>query len=523
MDQSPQPRSYVGCGKLGPPNDARRRARELTSWSKATRLDSYSGSMTLPHPSRWVVPSCAAGAALVVGALIATAPLLAAGAAFGLLFVLLAFAAPVVHLTLLLFVAAIVPYSVQNSLGGGSGLVLADVLLLTGLARAVLVLLQHPLDRRQALTVFVTAAFVLTAVLNFVYALNLGHVRSEAGFDLRNVMGVAAVLIALPILSDSAARLRLFKGMVLVGLLLGLWGIAQWLVDIPFGEAGDVGVREGVAFTTGGRGQIQGGAFAFPLAIVLSFAALISRDVSSWRERAPLLAVLLLNSVSLMLTFERAFWIGTAMGLLVVMARAGSSQRVRVMLWTPVAVLLLLAVFATVAPGQITAAGERLLSVREYESDISVAYRVVESQKVVGEIRERPFLGSGVGASIWWGLPAAGIAPQRYTYTHNGYLWLVWKLGVIPTFLMALLFALALLRREGARAHGRSEMVMKGAQAGLFVLLILAVTSPVFSTSTTPVTGLLLALSVMPRTIDRTGFSQQDGCLADLAGSSRPA
>lgn len=453
---------------------------------------------TVSHPSQWVFPLCAAAAALVFGALIGTAPLLAAGAAFGLLLLLLAFTAPVVHLTLLLFVAAIVPYSLQNSLGGGSvGLVLADVLLLTGLARACLVLLQHPLDRRQALAVFVTAAFLLTAVLNFVYVLNLGNSQSEAGFDLRNVIGVAALLVALPILADPGARSRLFRGMVLVGLLLGLWGIAQWVVNIPFGPAGDVGVREGVDFTTEGRGQIQGGAFAFPLAIVLSFAALISGDVRSWRGRAPLLAVLLLNSVSLLLTFERAFLIGTAVGLLVVIARSGQSQRVRAVLWTPVAVLLLLAAFATLAPGQLTAVGERLWSVREYDNDISVTYRVVESQSVVREIRERPFLGSGVGASVRWGLPAANISAQNYTYTHNGYLWLVWKLGMIPAFLMALLFALALLRRE--RNEGRSEMVSKGAQAGLLVLLILAVTSPVFSTSATPLTGMLLALSLVPK------------------------
>ncbi len=475
---------------------------DLTS-SKKLPVTLTSLSMTaLLQPSRWVVP-CAAAAALVFGALVGTAPLLAAGAAFGLLLLLLAFAAPVVHLSLLFFVAAIVPYSLQNvaglSVGGGSaGLVLADVLLLTGLARASLVLPQHPLNRRQALAVFVTAAFVLAAVLNFVYALSLGQVRSEAGFDLRNVMGVAALLIALPILADPAARPRLFKGMVLVGVLLGVWGIVQWVVNIPFSVAGDVGVREGVAFTTGGRGQIQGGAFAFPLAIVLSFAALISADVKTWRARAPLLAVLLLNSVSLLLTFERAFWIGTVIGLLVVVARSGRSQRLRAVLWTPVGVILLFAAFATLAPGQITAAGQRLLSVREYESDISVAYRIVESQNVVREIRERPFLGSGLGASVWWGLPAEGLPLQRYTYTHNGYLWLAWKLGVIPTFLMALLFALALLRRETAGGHGHSAMVNKGAQAGLLVLLILAVTSPVFSTSTTPLTGLLIALSLVP-------------------------
>ena len=78
-----------------------------------------------------------------------------------------------------------------------------------------------------------------------------------------------------------------------------------------------------------------------------------------------------------MLTFERAFWIGTAMGVLVVIARTGHVQRLRALLWTPVAVLLVAGLFASVAPGQFTAANERLLSVREYNDDSSVSYRVI--------------------------------------------------------------------------------------------------------------------------------------------------
>ena len=39
-------------------------------------------------------------------------------------------------------------------------------------------------------------------------------------------------------------------------------------------SAGDVGVRAGVALTSNGTGQLQGGEFAFPAAIVLCFAAL---------------------------------------------------------------------------------------------------------------------------------------------------------------------------------------------------------------------------------------------------------
>jgi len=468
--------------------------------AEALRRLPYSSSMPISlDRSQWVA-SCFPGlAALVLGLLVGTAPFLAAAAAFGMLILLLAFAAPVLHFTLLLFVAAVVPYSLQNSVGGGSaGLILADVLFLTGLARAGLELLQHPLDRRRMLAILLTVAFAFAALLQFVHAVDLGNGRAEAGNELRAVTGVGALLIALPLLSNARERSRLFTGMVVVGVLLGLWGIAQWLLNIPLGGAGDVGVREGVAFTEGGRGQVQGGAYGFPIAAVLSFAALISDHVRSPLARAALLAVFLLNTVSLVLTFERSFWLATVVGILLVIARAGRSQRVRAVLWTPVALVLVAVLFATIAPGQSTVASQRLLSVGNFENDSSLRYRIIESRHVLEEIRERPILGSGLGATIFWGRPAEGVPPDTYSYTHNGYLRLVWQLGAGGAALLSMLFAVAFLRRRRGGERGSSEVARQGAQAALFVLLIIAVTAPIFSTSTTALTGLLLALSVMP-------------------------
>ncbi len=454
--------------------------------------------------SPWFAPCCAGLAALAFGILVGTAPFLAAAAAFGLLILLLAFAAPVLHFTLLLFVAAVVPYAIQNlaglSVGGGSaGLILADLLFLTGLTRAGLELLQHPLDGRRMIAILLTVAFTLAVLLQFVHAMDLGNGRAEAGNELRAVTGVGALLIALPMLSDARARSRLFTGMAVVGLLLGLWGIAQWLFNIPLGGAGDVGIREGVAFTENGRGQVLGGAYAFPIAVVLSFAALTSDHLKSSLARIALLAVFLLNTVSLVLTFERAFWMATVVGLLLVIARADRSQRVRAVVGAPVAVVLVAVLFATVAPGQFTVASERLLSVGNFKNDSSLRYRIIESSHVLEEIREQPILGSGLGATIFWGRPAEGVPPKTYSYTHNGYLWLVWKLGAGGAALLSMLFAVAFLRRRrSGDERGLSEVAGKGAQAALLVLLILAVTAPVFSSSTTPLTGLLLALGLMP-------------------------
>ena len=438
-----------------------------------------------------------AAVAVVFGAAVATAPMLAAGAVFALLVTLLAFVAPAVHLTLLLFVAAVVPYSIQNAAGGAAGLILVDVVLMTGLARAAVVLAQQPLDARRALAVVATLAVMLIAVLQFVHAIDAGRSAGDAGNELRSVLGLSALLIAIPVLADAAQRTQLFKGLIGVAIILGAWGIAQWVLAIPFGEAGDVGVRAGVSFTSNGRGQVQGGAYAFPIAVVLSFAALASGHVTSAVARAGLLLALSLNALSLVLTFERAFWIGTAMGVLVVIARTGHVQRLRALLWTPVAVLLVAGLFASVAPGQFTAANERLLSVREYNDDSSVSYRVIESQHVLTEIRKHPVVGSGLAATIWWGRPSEGVPPRIFVYSHNAYLWVLWKLGAVAAAILALLVALVLFRPSTGR-DGLGESLRRGAQATILVQLVLGVTSPIFNTSATPLLGLLFALCLIP-------------------------
>ena len=105
-------------------------------------------------------------------------------------------------------------------------------------------------------------------------------------------MGFTAGLIAIPILADPDGRARLFKGLIWAGLAIGLWGIVQWTVDIPFTASEDAGVRAGVRFTTTGRGQIQGGLFAFPVAVAMSAAALLSQEIRSASTRLLLIAIL---------------------------------------------------------------------------------------------------------------------------------------------------------------------------------------------------------------------------------------
>lgn len=448
--------------------------------------------MTLDPRSRWLIATVAL--VTLTGLLVSRSIVLSLGlVAVGIL-VALAFAAPVLNLVLIVFATAVIPFSVQNQLGGGvRGLILSDVLLLAGLLRVVPgVLSGFRLEHRQRTILLALGAFSIVVLLQFLRGLASGHDVSIAGAELRTLLGFATFLVAVPVLAREDARSQLFTGLLVTGLALGLWGLAQWVFDIGF--EGGFGVREGINFTTSGRGQLQGGMYAFPVAAVVGFSVLIAGEVRRHSHRALIATMTVLNLACVLLTYERTFWVATTVALGFVTIRSGRRSRSRALVWGPAAVLVLLGSMATVSPGTLGAARERLLSLGQYSSDGSVRYRIVESGHVLEEIAAHPLAGAGLGAEVVWNRSWEGVATRSYDYTHNGYLWVAWKLG-LPTAL--LLFATLAFPIAWRAPPGRSPLtraVQLGSQGSLLLLMIASVTFPSFNTyGITATMGLLLA------------------------------
>jgi hypothetical protein len=348
-------------------------------------------------------------------------------------------------------------------------------------------------------------------VLEFVRALSLGRDASIAGAELRVLMGFGVALIAIPILRDAAQRRRLFLGLGVVAIILGLWGIAQWSLSIDFAAAEDAGLREGVSYTSSGKGQIQGGLYSFAPAIVIAFAVFISGAARSLSGRALLIAVMAVNALALLFTYERTFWVATIVGFAFVILRTTGRQRVMALVATPIVLAVLLAVSATVAPDVLGAARERLMSIGQYANDNSLRYRVVESEHVIGQIREHPLTGNALGATIFWGRPWEGVKPTTDEYAHNGYLWLAWKIGIPAALLLLALFLSAVLRRPPDGDTLLRAFVV-GSAAALLVLLLASITFPSFSAlAITPTMALLLVIAL-------SGQSQADRA-RDRAGA----
>ena len=299
-------------------------------------------------------------------------------------------------------------------------------------------------------------------------------------------------------LEDRGAHRRILRALVLLGLMLGLWGIAQWTLGLSFSS--DFGVRAGVSLTSSGVGQLQGGLYSFPVAVTLAFGALASGALRGWRQRGVVLAVLVLNAVALLLTFERTFWVATAAAVLLVALRSGRARRARALLSLAVSVIIGVSVLAAVSPSTLQTAEQRLLSIGQYQTDNSVRYRTVESGFVLAKIRAKPLLGWGLGDTIYWGQPWQQDPSSATPYSHVGYLWLAWREGLLGGGVLLLLLALSALWPGRARGGDLVTATKIACQASILTLLIVNFTFPVFNqgSQSSYVVGFLIAYCALP-------------------------
>jgi hypothetical protein len=454
-------------------------------------------------PDRLLIPAGCAAAA-VFGALVAVKPALAIGLVALAAIVLLAFLLPVAHLALILAVTMIVPYGIQNQYGlaGGSGLVLSDALILVGLLRALMILARQPLERRQTLAMAGIGVMLVIAAAQTVRGWRAGFDVGQVGYEFRVLLGWSTIAIAMPLIKDRAARDRLYRGMLCVGIAVGVYGLLQYFELFTYFAEGQAGLREGVRFTSSGKGQIQGGLFAFPVGVLMGFAVLTSGAVRSRAGQVALLALVGTNTIGLLLTYERTFWVATVLGLGFIAVRSGFAQRMRVVVLVVGVVVVIAPVMSTIAPGALSAASERLLSLNQYGSDDSVRARLQEGSHVIDKIQAHPIVGNGLGDTIFFGLPWLQKPPSADHFTHNGYLWLAWKLGILAAVFLLAVVVWAVVARPPPYADPLHRAVQLGAQAALLVILVVSITFPSFvALNITALCGVLLAICLgLPRT-----------------------
>jgi O-antigen ligase/polysaccharide polymerase Wzy-like membrane protein len=439
-----------------------------------------------------------AALAAILGVGVALHPLAVAVPAVGVLLVALAFLAPVTHLSLLLFMTAVVGYELQRRYTGH--VLFSDALLLTGLLRAGVVMLGQRIETRRLIAAGLVLAFMVGVLIQLVRGLRAGNDPSYAAAEARILLGFGTLIVAMPIVADPIGRARLLRGLVVVGLLLGLWGLAQWSLGIEGSNNTGLGVRTNADFAVSGSGQLHGGLYGYPVAVVMAAAALLGGACRSALSRLVVPAVLVTNIACLLLTYERTFWLTTALALLFVIAKLGRGRRLRAAVATLAATVLLLGLLATAAPSALSTARERILSLGQASTDTSLRWRVVETRHLTSlKIKPRPLFGWGLGDFLHWGKPWLQIPPSSTWFAHNGYLWLIWKTGVLVTALLLALLAWAVATRAPPRGGHLTRTLRTGSQGALLALLLSSVSFPSFNNlAITAVMGTLMAICFMP-------------------------
>jgi hypothetical protein len=413
----------------------------------------------------------------------------------------LGLAMPTAAVVAILAITVLVPWDVQNHfqiLGGHGhrGVLFVDALLLISLLRTGWSVVRRRTAFDLPMVLGTTVAAILAAAT--FWGVAQGADVSAAGNEGRRALfGACTFLLAWPLLREPDSRRVITRWLVIIGLALGIWGFSQWFFDVGYSTAGDVGVRGGLS-----SGQLQGGMYAYPVAVALAWSALIADITRSSAHRALLLAVLALNTICVFLTFERTLIASTALACGFVVANAGAGARRNAMRWIP-AIGVFLFVGTVLAAAQARTALERMSLLNDVQSDNSYTHRMIEADVVAKQILARPFFGSGFGATVTWG--DREFAVNTTPFADLGYHWLAWKIGLPAAILIATILLWAVFRRTGGHESDLWKAVQTGSRGGLLALLVTSVLFGVFNAlGITAVIGLLVAISYSGPARDQT-------------------
>jgi hypothetical protein len=245
----------------------------------------------------------------------------------------------------------------------------------------------------------------------------------------------------------------------------------------------------GVIGVVAGKGVVVDGAtitYYEPTANWLVLLAILTVAAALLLRTRPPLWVLLgspLLVLSLSLSFRRSFWIGGALGILLVILLSSRTPGRRIAVVT--GFLLAVAVWTlSLQPLQgdtPIAKRARSLEPSKVEENAQDRYRIDELANVTAEIRRHPVTGLGLGGQ-WTATHPLGVEHENgRSYTHVVALWWWMKLGILG--LLAYLAVMASFLAMGWQVWRRSSDQMLAA-AGLAVfcgVLALAVVETVGS------------------------------------------
>ncbi len=352
-------------------------------------------------------------------------------------------------------------------------LFITDIILLALLA---LILARRLLDPR--FTIVRTPldlpliCFVGIACLSTFMAIKQGRVTfTDSLAEVRASMGYLTFFVVTNLLRKERQLRILLRGMLLLATLVAVAMIAQYALGTT------VSILPGRVETLSTAGTVSYGVIrVLPPGQSLVLVASISLAVLLIQSRnAPQhpFGWLQLGTIglSVVLTFNRSFWVACALALLLVGFLVSARDKVRYLqsaFWTILTGTLvigsLLVLRVTAAEQLINGAMIRISSLVSGDTvnEASLRYRYIEDGYAYPQIASHPFVGLGLGADyrpLDSRIDRSG--PGLTYYIHNGHLWVMLKAGLTGYFFF-MWFLLLFVKRAVQNWQKIPDLFLRG-------------------------------------------------------------
>lgn len=231
--------------------------------------------------------------------------------------------------------------------------------------------------------------------------------------------------------------------------------------------------------------QILGGRENLGEPLMMSAIIVFFGFIAAKRYNRNLIIVLIaISSIALVLTFSRGYWGSTAFGLLLLVIFLNGAPRKRIITLSALSVLTVVAVAAILFPKLLVdlfvGVGHRLAMLGG--RDLSLQSRLLESGAALKDFARSPILGYGLGARFTFFDPISYMTSDSW-YIHNGYVFLLFKFGIVGTFLYMVFYLhiIASTWREASRSIVESDKVLLLSFTSVMgAMLLVNLTSPQF-------------------------------------------
>ena len=372
-------------------------------------------------------------------------------------------------------------------------------------------------------------AFYGVAVLSTLIAILQGSLPFHQSLEeLRIVTNYLTFFVVTNLVREKRQLVLLWRGILLLAAIVAVATIVQYLlgesVTIIPGRVETLST-EGVEYS--GVARIIPPGQSLILVGFVTMGVRLSQYRLSWTSLLALLHWGLVGS-ALLLSFNRNFWLGAGLALLLLAVLGEGRHRQRLVGWVLVSALLaatILLPLASVpdsrAANLVSASIGRLTSLGEREtfqdSDSSLRWRDFEYAYALPQIASHPLLGLGLGARY---RPfVLGMDHDAYdgrAYVHNGHIWILVKSGLLG-YLSLMWLSLAFLLRALKYWRRIPDLEMRGWVLGfaltyLAVLLGSMVNSMLMQWFWTSVIGIMMGTNeaVIKNAVDKSRSDQPE-------------